>query len=77
MPTKDKTTRVEEILEYIESGNVLLPCNKQYGANREFLYECEAFTRDNSHKHDDQIDSLVYLINNTIANRRVSILQVL
>ena len=31
--TKDKLTRVEEILSYIASGNVLLPVDKSYGFN--------------------------------------------
>lgn len=52
--TKDKLTRVEEILEYLASGLVLLPESESYGNNPEFLAECEAFTRDFSHQHDDQ-----------------------
>ena len=75
--TKDKLARVEEVLEYIASGNVLLPCNEYYGDNPDFLKECEAFTRDLTQTHDDIVDTLVHLINNTIANRKVSILEVL
>lgn len=75
--TKDKLTRVEEVLEYIESGQVELPNSPEYSNNRLLLNECEAFTRDNSHKHDDIVDTLVHLINNTIARREVSILEVL
>lgn len=75
--TKDKLARVEEVLEYIASGNVLLPVNENYGDNPKILSECEAFTRDGSHEHDDIVDTLVHLINNTIANRKVSILEVL
>ena len=52
--TKDKLTRVEEILEYLASGLVLLPESESYGNNPEFLAECEAFSRDMSHVHDDQ-----------------------
>ncbi len=52
--TKDKLTRVEEILEYLASGLVLLPESESYGNNPEFLAECEGFTRDFSHQHDDQ-----------------------
>lgn len=75
--TKDKLARVEEVLEYIASGNVLLPVNENYGFNPELIKECEAFTRDLSQLHDDIVDTLVHLINNTIANRKVSILEVL
>lgn len=75
--TKDKLARVEEVLEYIASGNVFLPVNENYGICPEIIKECEAFTRDLSQLHDDIVDTLVHLINNTIANRKVSILEVL
>lgn len=75
--TKDKLARVEEVLEYIASGNVLLPHNENYSFNPELIKECESFTRDLSQLHDDIVDTLVHLINNTIANRKVSILEVL
>lgn len=75
--TKDKLARVEEILEYLASGQVFLPESELYGDNPIFLAECEAFTRDLSQTHDDIVDTLVHLVNNTIANRQVSILEVL
>lgn len=75
--TKDKLTRVEEVLGYIANGNVLLPENEQYSNNHILLSECEAFTRDLTAPHDDITDTLVHLINNTIARRQVSILEVL
>ena len=75
--TKDKLSRVEEVLDYIANGNVMLPDNEQYSNNPVFLAECEAFTREMSHSHDDIVDTLVHLINNTIAKRQVSILEVL
>lgn len=75
--TKDKLSRVEEVLDYIASGQVLLPDNASYSLNPVFLAECEAFTRDMAHAHDDIVDTLVHLINNTIARRQVSILEVL
>lgn len=75
--TKDKLARVEEILDYLANGLVMLPGNENYGNNPEFLAECEAFTRDMVHSHDDIVDTLVHLVNNTIANRKVSILEVL
>lgn len=75
--TKDKLSRVEEVLTYIAIGNVLLPENELYSNNSVLLAECEAFTRDMAHTHDDITDTLVHLINNTIARRQVSILEVL
>lgn len=75
--TKDKLSRVQEVLDYIANGNVLLPENEQYSNNPELLAECEAFTRDLTQPHDDITDTLVHLINNTIAKRQVSILEVL
>ena len=75
--TKDKLTRVEEVLEYIAAGLIQLPENRNYGNNNVFLTECESFSRDMSHSHDDIVDTLVHLINNTIARKEVSILDVL
>ena len=75
--TKDKLARVEEVLEFIASGNVYLPVNENYGFNLDIIKECESFTRDLNQLHDDIVDTLVHLINNTIANRKVSILEVL
>lgn len=75
--TKDKLARVEEVLEFIASGQVLLPEAPTYSNNKLLLNECEAFTRDDSHKHDDMVDALCHLINNTIAKRQISILEVL
>lgn len=75
--TKDKLTRVEEVLDYIAAGLVELPESRNYGNNNLLISECEAFSRDMSHAHDDIVDTLVHLINNSIAKREVSILDVL
>lgn len=75
--TKDKLSRVQEVLTYIANGNVLLPESEGYSNNPVLLAECEAFTRDMSASHDDIVDTLVHLINNTIAKRQISILDVL
>lgn len=72
---KDKLTRLEAVLAHIEAGNVLLPNNPEQ--NKELLNECEAFTRDDSHSHDDQVDTLVYGIMTGLAKMQVSILEVL
>ena len=44
--TKDKLTRVEEVLDYIAAGLVQLPENRNYANNNVLLTECEAFSRD-------------------------------
>lgn len=65
--TKDKLTRVMDILSYIESGYVMLPEEASYVS--EFISECESFTSDDSHYHDDQIDPMCDAINEMIAAR--------
>jgi predicted phage terminase large subunit-like protein len=56
----DKYTRVSDVLGYIEAGLVYLPEDAPWLAD--FLAECERFTADDSHDHDDQVDVLVYAI---------------
>lgn len=70
----DKLTKVENILPYIEAGNVLLPESENYAFVPELLNECEAFSRDMSHLHYDQVDSLAYLVQEALAKTEVSIL---
>lgn len=57
----DKYTRVLGIQGYVESGYVYLPENAEWVAD--FIDECEKFTATDSHKHDDQVDTLVMAIN--------------
>ena len=71
---KDKLTNVETVLPYIEAGNVLLPESETYGFVPELLHECEAFSRDMSHLHDDQVDALRILIQEAIAKTTVSLI---
>lgn len=71
---KDKLTNVETVLPYIEAGNVLLPENENYGFVPVLLNECEAFSRDMSHLHDDQVDALRILIQEAIAKTTVSLI---
>jgi len=75
--TKDKGTRISEILEYIQSGQVFLPSSEVYGFNPDFLGECMEFDLAMTHAHDDVPDCLSILINNTIAHRKISLLDVL
>lgn len=71
---KDKLTRLESVLTYISSGQVLLPYGETYGFNPDLLAECEAFTRDDSHSHDDIVDTLVYCIQEALVRNNVSLL---
>lgn len=70
----DKLTRVESVLPYIESGQVHLPENENYNFNVDILSECEAFSRDMSHKHDDIVDTLGILIQEALGQNVVSLL---
>lgn len=70
----DKLTNAETVLPYIESGQVLLPESEIYGFVPELLNECEAFSRDMSHLHDDQVDALGILIREAIAQTTVSLI---
>lgn len=73
-PDADKLTRVEGVLPYLESGMIYLPENEYYGFVPEFLAEAEAFSRDMSHLHEDQIDAWVYLTREALGKTEVSIL---
>lgn len=59
--TKDKLTRLMEVQPRIQSGGVFLPEAAPWVVD--FIGECEAFTANDSHKHDDQIDPLIDAIN--------------
>ena len=74
---KDKLTRVELALPYIEAGNVLLPQDESYAFNPIVLSECEAFTRDDSHKHDDVVDVIGYGVQEGLSKLVVSIFDAL
>lgn len=53
---KDKLTRLMDVVSYIEAGYVCLPEDASWVS--EFIAECEAFTSDDSHAHDDQLDPM-------------------
>lgn len=68
---KDKYTRVQDILGYIESGYVYLPESAQF--LNDFLGECEEFTSDDSHMHDDQVDTMIDAIDDMLVNDVINI----
>jgi len=53
----DKVTRVNDALPYIEAGLVCVPEDAPW--TNDLIGECEAFTADDSHDHDDQVDVIV------------------
>ena len=53
----DKYTRLQDVLGYIESGHVMIPESSPWV--HDFVAECEAFTADDAHDHDDQIDPMM------------------
>jgi predicted phage terminase large subunit-like protein len=62
---KDKLTRVMDILPYIEVSSVCLPEGAPF--TNDFVAEAEAFTADDSHEHDDQVDTLCDAVNDMLA----------
>ncbi|SDR17440.1 phage terminase large subunit [Paraburkholderia tuberum] len=54
---KNKLMRVMDVVSHIDSGNVVVPLNAPWVSD--FVGECEAFTPDDTHEHDDQIDPMV------------------
>ena len=71
---KDKLTRVMDAVGFIEAGFVVLPEDAPYVSD--FLVECEAFTADDSHAHDDQIDPMCDAIADLLAAKPKSFFDV-
>lgn len=63
---KDKLTRVMDVVSYIEARTVVVPTNAAF--TNDFIAECEAFTADDTHAHDDQIDPLCDAIVDMLTN---------
>ena len=66
---KDKYTRLMDVLGYIESGYVMLQEDAPF--TNDFIAECEAFSADDSHMHDDQVDPMMDAINDMLATNNV------
>lgn len=62
---RDKYTRVMDIVSYIEAGYVYIPESAPWVMD--FTSECDAFTADDTHAHDDQIDPLCDAIDDMLA----------
>lgn len=63
---KDKLTRVMDALPYIEMGMVCIPESAPFTSD--FVTECESFTADDSHAHDDQVDPCLDAINHMLSS---------
>lgn len=66
--TKDKLTRVMDIVSQIDSGNVCIPLNATWVSD--FVTECDSFTADDTHMHDDQIDPMVDAISDMLGGSK-------
>ena len=65
---RDKLTRVMDVVSYIDAGLVCIPADAPWVSD--FTNECDAFTPDDTHAHDDQIDPMVDAINDMLAGGR-------
>ncbi len=70
-PGANKLTRVMDVQGYIESGYVKLPDNAPWVMD--FIAECESFTADDTHAHDDQIDPMCDAISQMLHNGKTSL----
>lgn len=61
---KDKYTRYSDVAPYVEAGWVVVPEEAPFTAD--FIAEAESITADDTHAHDDQIDTMADAID-TIA----------
>lgn len=52
-----KIVRLHDVLPYLAEGCVYLP--KEAHWKKSFISECLSFSRDDTHKHDDQVDCLM------------------
>lgn len=67
---KDKLTRVMDVVSFIDSGLVFVPEDAPWVSD--FTQECDSFTADDTHMHDDQIDPMVDAITDMLAAGRVT-----
>lgn len=65
---RDKLTRVMDAAPHIEAGHVCLIEGMPF--NSAFIEECEAFTDDDTHAFDDQIDPMCDAVADMVATKR-------
>lgn len=74
-PAANKLTRVMDVQGYIESGYVKIPEDARWV--HDFVTECEAFTADDTHAHDDQIDPMCDAISQMLHNGKATVSEIL
>lgn len=67
----DKLTRVMDVLPYLETKLVSVPEDAAY--TNDFIGECEAFTADDSHDFDDQVDPMVDAVNDMLSSNKLKV----
>lgn len=69
----DKVVRVGDAAPYIEAGFVFIP-DPDLGCAwvSDFVTECESFTSNDSHAHDDQIDPMCDAIMDMLGGRKIA-----
>lgn len=67
---EDKLTRLMDVQAYIEQHMLSVPSDAYFTSD--FISECEAFTADDTHDHDDQIDAMIDAINDLLSNKNKS-----
>ena len=74
-PNSNKLARVMDVQGYIESGYIKIPDDAPWV--NDFVAECEAFTADDTHSHDDQIDPMCDAISQMLHQKRASVAEML
>lgn len=72
----DKVRRVQSILQFIETGMVIIPKDGSVPWIQKFLNECDEFKLDGTQAHDDMVDPMVDAIEDLLG-RPLSIFSVL
>lgn len=67
----DKVSRVMDVQGYIEAGYVKIPDDAPWVSD--FISECEAFTKNDTHAYDDQIDPLCDAISEMLHGNKTSL----
>ena len=68
--SRDKYTRFCDVAGHLEAGNVLLPQGASF--THDLVAEAEAFTADDSHLHDDQVDCLIGAVESMLTGSSIA-----
>lgn len=74
-PNNNKLARLMDVQGYIESGYVKIPREAHWVTD--FIAECEAFTANDTHAHDDQIDPMCDAISQMLHNTKFMMSEIL